>query len=99
MTAMKAQELFTISERLWVVPHVGACHSGLQIDYCGPIHCGVKRCGWTPFSGRLQERNHYEDVIRNDKDLHAIRDYIETNPSQSVNDPEKLDYNPQGDQR
>jgi REP element-mobilizing transposase RayT len=49
---------------------------------------GVKRCGWAPFPGRVWQRNYYEHVIRNDRSLNAIRNYIEANPSQWENDPE-----------
>jgi hypothetical protein len=33
-------------------------------------------------------------VIRNEKALRAIRDYIEANPSQWANDPDNPDYEP-----
>ena len=49
---------------------------------------GVKRCGWAPFPGKVWQRNYYEHVIRNDRTLNAIRNYIEANPSQWENDPE-----------
>ena len=41
---------------------------------------GVKELGWRPFQGRVWQRNYYEHVIRNDRELQAIRLYIEANP-------------------
>lgn len=49
---------------------------------------GVKRYGWTPFSGKVWQRNYYEHVIRNERTLNATREYIEANPWQWANDPE-----------
>ncbi len=37
------------------------------------------------------QRNYYEHVIRSDKGLNAVRQYIEANPSQWENDPENPD--------
>ena len=37
---------------------------------------GVKQNGWTPFHGKLWQRNYYEYIIRNEKDLNGIREYI-----------------------
>jgi REP element-mobilizing transposase RayT len=41
---------------------------------------GVKNHGWIPFPGRLWQRNYYEHIIRNDHELHRIRQYIAENP-------------------
>lgn len=41
---------------------------------------GVKQHCWTPFLGRLWQRNYYEHVVRNDGDLNLIREYIVDNP-------------------
>ena len=41
---------------------------------------GVKQAGWDPFPGRLWQRNYYEHVIRDEKSLDRIREYIITNP-------------------
>ncbi|MCK4591435.1 MAG: hypothetical protein KAT86_06745 [Candidatus Latescibacteria bacterium] len=43
------------------------------------IH-GVKQYGWTPFPGRLWQRNYYEHIIRNEDQLNSIREYIHLNP-------------------
>ena len=41
---------------------------------------GVKTSGWTPFPGRLWQRNYYEHVIRDEESLSHIRQYILNNP-------------------
>ncbi len=41
----------------------------------------------------LWQRSYYEHVVRNDRTLHAIRDYIEANPSQWADDRENPEYN------
>ncbi len=40
----------------------------------------VKKLGWEPFNGRIFQRNYFEHVIRNEKDLDKISWYIENNP-------------------
>jgi len=37
---------------------------------------GVHNDGWQPFPGRLWQRNYYEHVIRNDRELARVRQYI-----------------------
>ena len=49
---------------------------------------GVKRHGWPPFSGRLWQRNYYEHIIRNERSLNKIRQYIADNPARWPDDPE-----------
>jgi REP element-mobilizing transposase RayT len=49
---------------------------------------GVKNQGWTPFPGRLWQRNYYEHVVRNDDELGRIRQYIADNPASWALDPE-----------
>lgn len=41
---------------------------------------GVRNQGWRPFSGKLWQRNYYEHIVRDEKALTKIREYIETNP-------------------
>jgi REP element-mobilizing transposase RayT len=41
---------------------------------------GVKERGWPAFRGRLWQRNYYDHVIRNERELDKIREYIATNP-------------------
>lgn len=42
---------------------------------------GVKQLGWTPFPGKLWQRNYYEHVVRSERALTAIRQYIVDNPA------------------
>ena len=41
---------------------------------------GVRSDGWTPFEGRLWQRNYFEHVIRNEQSLGELREYIASNP-------------------
>jgi putative transposase len=41
---------------------------------------GVKQHGWSPFPGKVWQRNYYDHIIRNHAALERIRAYIETNP-------------------
>ena len=41
----------------------------------------IKNHNWPPFDTRLWQRNFYEHIIRNEKDLNRIREYIVTNPA------------------
>ncbi len=49
---------------------------------------GVRDHGFEPFRNRLWQRNYYEHIIRSDRDLDRIRDYITANPSQWFHDDE-----------
>jgi REP element-mobilizing transposase RayT len=49
---------------------------------------GVKQSGWLPFRGRLWQRNFHEHIIRNEKTLQRIRQYIVDNPIHWEIDPE-----------
>lgn len=42
---------------------------------------GVKDSDWLPFKNRLWQRNYWERVIRNEKELEKFRGYIKTNPT------------------
>lgn len=55
---------------------VGAFKSRTTVLYT----YGVKQIGWTPFRGRLWQRNYYEHVIRDESSLNHIRQYILDNP-------------------
>ena len=43
---------------------------------------------WLPFPGRLWQRNYYERIIRDDAELHRVRQYIIDNPAHWEEDPE-----------
>ncbi|MBM3190823.1 MAG: transposase [Chloroflexi bacterium] len=47
---------------------------------------GVREEGWPPFEGRLWQRNYWERVIRNERELRAIQEYIANNPVQWTED-------------
>lgn len=49
---------------------------------------GVKQLDWTPFIGKLWQRNYYEHIVRNEKELQRITDYILANLSRWNNDRE-----------
>ncbi|MEK6576179.1 MAG: transposase [Nitrospirota bacterium] len=57
---------------------------------------GVKKNNWTPFNGKLWQRNYYDHVIRNEEELQRIREYIINNPLQwaeDENNPENIKMN------
>ncbi|MEI6285727.1 MAG: transposase [Bacillota bacterium] len=41
----------------------------------------VKHHNWSPFHGKLWQRNYYEHIIRDDVDLYFVREYINNNPA------------------
>ena len=43
---------------------------------------GVREHGWLAFEGRLWQRNYYEQIIRRQRELDAIREYIANNAAQ-----------------
>ena len=43
---------------------------------------GVKKSGWRAFRGRLWQRNYYDHIIRNERELDRVREYIANNPAQ-----------------
>ncbi len=49
---------------------------------------GVRELGWPPFDKRLWQRNYHERIIRNERELNAIRQYIYDNPAHWLNDAE-----------
>jgi putative transposase len=42
---------------------------------------GVKTAGWPRFDRRLWQPGYHEHIVRDDRDLDRIRDYIEGNPA------------------
>ena len=63
---------------------VGAYKSLTTVEYTR----GVNASGWTPFNGRLWQRNYYEHVVRNEAALDDIRQYIIHNPAKWAEDEE-----------
>ena len=47
---------------------------------------GVHELGWEPFHKRLWQRDFYDRIIRNERELEAIRAYIINNPANWVED-------------
>jgi REP element-mobilizing transposase RayT len=54
---------------------------------------GVNAQGWPTFPGRLWQRNYHEHVIRNERSLNRIRQYIADNPIRWPDDPENPNTN------
>ncbi len=48
-------------------------------------------CGWQSFDRRLWQRNYYERVIRDGRELDRAREYIANNPMQWALDSENPD--------
>jgi len=46
----------------------------------------VREEGWPPFEGRLWQRNYWERVIRNERELWAMQEYVAHNPAQWAED-------------
>jgi len=53
---------------------------------------GVDNKNWPQFYKKLWQRNYYEHVIRDEKDLNRIRDYIQSNPANWDEDEENPNY-------
>ena len=49
---------------------------------------GVHHQGWPPFNQRVWQRNYYDHIIRNERDLNRIREYISHNPLKRTLDSE-----------
>jgi REP element-mobilizing transposase RayT len=43
---------------------------------------GINECRWERFNGKLWQRNYYEHIIRDERELNQIREYIMNNPMQ-----------------
>ncbi|TAJ95188.1 MAG: hypothetical protein EPO31_02080 [Gammaproteobacteria bacterium] len=55
---------------------IGAYKSLSSVNYIR----GIKSSGWPSFRGRLWQRNYHEHIIRNEKYLNYIREYVLDNP-------------------
>lgn len=47
---------------------------------------GVKQHGWPRFDGRLWQQGFHDHIVRNDRELDIIREYIEQNPARWKDD-------------
>ena len=63
---------------------IGAYKSLSTVEYTR----GVKKLKWAPFHRRLWQRNYYEHVVRHDKSLRQLQQYILDNPDQWAFDRE-----------
>lgn len=52
------------------------------------MNTGVDEKGWARFDKRLWQRNYYEHIIRNDREMDASWRYIEANPAMWATDNE-----------
>lgn len=42
---------------------------------------GVRQHGWAPYDRQFWQRNYYDHIIRNEREMNRIRQYIEGNPA------------------
>ena len=63
---------------------IGAYKSLTTVEYVR----GVKTMDWTPFHGRLWQRNYYDHIVRYDESLRDLQQYILDNPVQWAFDKE-----------
>jgi len=66
----------TVVKRKTVGDMMDAFKSITTVEYIR----GVKTMGWTPFNGKLWQRNYYEHIIRDYEAFVRISDYIRENP-------------------
>ena len=71
---------------------VGGYKSIVTVEYAR----GVTANGWRPFRGRLWQRNYYERVIRDERELDRAREYIVGNPQKWDLDRENPNAAPAG---
>ncbi|MDD4990772.1 MAG: transposase [Paludibacter sp.] len=66
----------TVAKRKTVCDMMDAFKSITTVEYIR----GVKTMGWTPFNGKLWQRNYYEHIIRDYDAFVRISEYIRENP-------------------
>jgi putative transposase len=71
-----------------VAPTIGDIVSWFKTMTTNHYIRGVKQGGWEPFFKKLWQRNYYEHVIRNEKELNHFRQYIANNPANWQTDEE-----------
>ena len=79
------------SDEITKFPPLGDVISAFKSTTTVEYGHGVKTKSWPGFQQRLWQRNYYDHVIRNAKDLDRIRRYIDENPARWAYD----DENPQ----
>ncbi|MBI3611356.1 MAG: transposase [Nitrospirae bacterium] len=78
-------------------PHRGAPTLGDIVDWFKTMTTndyirGIKQDRWPPFEKRLWQRNYYERVVRDDSEMHRVREYITGNPAGWLEDEENPDH-------
>ena len=71
-----------------VAPTVGDIVGGFKSLTTNGYIRGVRELGWPPFDKWLWQRNYYERVIRNERELNAVRQHIHNNPARWDTDAE-----------
>jgi len=61
-------------------PTVGECVKRLKTLTTRIYIDGINHDDWSPFNKRIWQRNFYEHIIRNERELYMIRQYIIDNP-------------------
>ena len=74
-------------------PHGAAPTLGLMMTWFKSMTTnayirGVKEHGWPAFAIRLWQRSFYEHIVRNERDLDAVREFIFNNPAKWAADRE-----------
>ncbi len=54
---------------------------------------GVKNKGWPPFNKKIWQRSFHDHIIRNERSLQKIREYIINNPANWADDEENINKN------
>ncbi len=52
----------------------------------------VRKHEWKPFNGKLWQRNYFERVIRNERELQEVREYVVNNPLKWALDRQNPEY-------
>ncbi|MGC8826365.1 MAG: hypothetical protein ACP5TV_05090 [Anaerolineae bacterium] len=68
-----------------IITGVGAGLVPAPVEYIRSVKQGL----WPPFHKRLWQRNYYERIIRNERELAAIQQYIRDNPANWKSDAER----------
>ena len=63
-----------------VAPTVGDIIDWVKTMTTNEYIRNVRQNNWTPFPGKLWQRNYYEHLIRSETELNKIREYIINNP-------------------
>ena len=89
-----ALEMSSISDRATtrVAPTLGDIVGAWKSLTTNSYIKGVQDSGWPHFPSRLWQRNYYERVVRTERELDAIREYIALNPMRWNQDSENPEH-------